>query len=119
MDPEPEKPSQEEPTRPVRLAWWFGIYFLAQLPLIKLIGGFYLYPMGLATFFLQGMPENQRSSMAFLVFVPYGIYLAHLIASLWARKAGTFIILMIVLIVLVTMNTAGCSSTLEGIQNIH
>ena len=112
-------PETLDPPRRTRAAWWFGIYFVAQIPLISLIAGFYLFPIGL---FRPLFPPDggDNAPSAFLVIVgPYVVYLMHLIASLNVRSRNIFQLLMVVLIVLVVLNLVGCESMVEGLHNIH
>jgi hypothetical protein len=121
---------QEHPTAPrdkvapsatVRLAWWFGIYFAAQLPLVTCIAGFYLFPLGLARLVVSagGSGSMPGGIMLFLVVLPYLFYIVHFLVAMNTRSKATFQILMVVLLVVVIFNLVGCESTMDGLHNIN
>jgi signal transduction histidine kinase len=121
---EPESRSSPDenlaPTTGVRLAWWFGLYFLPQIPLIQLIGGFYLFPIGLFRVLVPQRYDPDMESLGWaLIVVPYVIYVAHLVVSLSVRKKLTFQILMIILIILAVLNLSGCEEIVQGLHNIN
>ena len=122
-DTEPDSlahsPEILDPPRKTRAALWFGIYFAAQLPLISVIGAFYLFPTGLFRSFFPTNGEISPSVGIAVIVVPYVVYLVHLIASLNVRSRTTFQMLLVILFVMVVMNLVGCKSMLDGLHNIH
>lgn len=121
---EPDKvqygPRRLEPPAKIRTAWWFGIYFAAQLPLISMIAAFYLFPIGLSRAFVPASAGGDNKSLMWLFLLgPYVIYLAHFIATLTVRSKKFFQILMVMLIVLVVLNLVGCESILDDLHGIN
>ena len=117
-----DSPRKLDPPVKIRAALWFGIYFAAQLPLISMTAGFYLFPTGLFKVLIP-VGTNGISGPGplfwFVLFGPYVIYLVHLIATLNVRSKAVFQILLVVLIVLVVLNLAGCESIVQGLHNIN
>jgi hypothetical protein len=87
-----------------RLLCWFGIYLGFQLPLIMMFPFFFNYPWGLDPYlaFTSG-PDKPP----FRVF-GYFVYLIHLALTMALPDKRAFRVLMIVLIIIVSLNTASC-----------
>jgi hypothetical protein len=113
-----QQPSAEPVPTPrirIRLLWWFGIYFGGQLPLVKALFFFPLFPLGL----LEWIPRPRDNpihppNFAPFIVAAYGFYLAHFILSVWFSRATAFRILMISLLVVIVFNTIGCWQGLEA-----
>ena len=88
-----------------RLIGWFGIYLGFQLPLILLWPFFFDYPWGLDPFLAFNIHTAQEPRLR---TIGYGIYLIHFVFTLALPNRKAFRILMIVLIILVSLNTASC-----------
>ncbi|MCE0499222.1 MAG: hypothetical protein LV481_14880 [Methylacidiphilales bacterium] len=94
------------PSKEKRLLWWFGIYFFLQVPLIRFFPFFWLFPNGLVKFFFHIDPTVVGKPV--LLLLAYSFYLAHLTLSLIIPSKRVFIILMVILIVLVSLNVTSC-----------
>jgi len=115
--PQEEKPA---PSLTVRLAWWFGIYFAGQLPLIYYIGAICFFPVGLGLYldyFLPAEPEKGPSS--FVIFLPYAFYVVHLLFTTFVQSKNAFRILMTILIIIVVLNSVGCATMWNNVSSIH
>ena len=107
-----------EPSLGNRILWWFGIYFAAQLPLIKYIAGFYLFPFGLAVYYRFLISSGDGQNQGWMLF-PYALYVIHLVLSLCWPNPKAFRILMIILVVIVVLNLVGCEMMFRNLSNIH
>jgi hypothetical protein len=94
------------PSLEVRLRWWFGIYFVAQLPLVLYVAFEPLFPMGLLGLWLS--PKDLNIYFQTILLYSYAFYIAHLILSLSLPSKRAFRILMVILIAAVLLNLAGC-----------
>ena len=102
----------DQPSPRARLAWWFGIYFAAQLPLVFLLPWnprFPLFfPIGLGLPFNIGQIDYvkvwypDRFTVFFLCYV---LYFAHLAFTYYAPTHRTFkrLIISLTIIVLFTL----------------
>ena len=100
-----------------RLLLWFGVYFGFQLPLIGLLPFFWLFPMGLATRFFPPLSIQDSPSQA-AQLAAYGFYVVHLTLSLAIKSRWVFLILMIILLVVVSLNLSTCMKETNGIGQI-
>jgi hypothetical protein len=98
--------SSRAPALGKRLAWWFGIYIVAQLPLIFSGVPFWAFPMGLAALFLLGLSGPDFSN--WLAPFGYTLYVCHLALSLIVKSKRVFLFLMIILIIMVSLNLYSC-----------
>jgi hypothetical protein len=123
MGTEPEKPQKETPApgTAVRLAWWFGIYIAAQIPLVvyafdqqgidaigyalfepfyfPLILGFILAP------FANLLPDSYATFTGpCLMIAGYAFYLWHLIQTIKAKNRCRFDLLLLLLVAVVFLN---------------
>ena len=97
------------PSVGVRLLWWFGIYFGAQLP-------FYIRAPGLIIW-IGKFPEGALAPFVPSDFVSdpggilgtlgYAVYLGHFILNLVVRTKRVFFLLMIILILLLCLTLYG------------
>jgi hypothetical protein len=94
-----------------RMLWWFGIYLGAQLPLITWWPFMLTYPWGLSPYvsFVLGYTFNYRP--IFRDF-GYGFYLMHFLLTANFPSKKAFLALMVILIIVVSLNTASCVSSL-------
>jgi hypothetical protein len=100
-----------------RFCWWFGIYFIAQLPLAYDAGYFVFFPAGLVTPYLARLLPNENPGsdlMRFVLQMSYFFYGIHLLLTFCMPSPRAFRILMIVLIVAVVLNLGGCALMLHG-----
>ena len=107
MDWDKDLESSRSPSLRVRLIWWFGVYFAAQLPLIMFLPFEPMFPLGLLALWLPGKDFNGGLFEPILVS-SYGFYIVHLILSLSLPSKMAFRILTIILIIAVVLNLAGC-----------
>lgn len=134
MNPEPDSSggrapaSRFEPSRKIRLAWWFGVYFAAQVPLmppsqwIQAIRFLPLYPTGFGYAWLKNSSDlTLRMGPLFLLClaIPYLVYLLHLGLVLLLPGKRAFMMLMAILIVVVTLNTVSCSDVLHSLAQVN
>jgi len=116
-----DRPNPKPPYEPkllVRVLFWFGIYFAAQLPLIAYHADFVWFPLGLVGPFVILADKLTRSEIhlpAWTLNATYAFYAVHLAASLIVRRRKTFYILVWILIFIVLFNLAGC----EMDQHMH
>ncbi|MCE0484438.1 MAG: hypothetical protein LV479_09395 [Methylacidiphilales bacterium] len=124
MDRDKVLKSSYSPFFGVRLLWWFGVYVIAQLPLIPWVwrypAAWFNFPTGIAwpLFLLTerfidwthrfGSAASEYFVIALMV-LPWIVYAAHLIFSLYVRKRRTFLILMWILGVIVLFNLGSCA----------
>jgi hypothetical protein len=113
-------PSNYAPSVPIRLLCWFGIYFVAQLPLIYFAFAFWMFPLGLASYIfpLLGWLGSLQLEKEIAATLAYTFYLWHLILSLAVRSKKIFWFLMIVLIIVVCLNFSSCSNDMAGLGQI-
>jgi hypothetical protein len=107
-----------EPSLPLRLLLWFGLYFGAQLPLIPYRQDWAWFPLGLLGPFVYLLNKITGAEIALPMWtlrVLYIGYALHLIASLVVRRRKTFQLLIWILLVLVIFNLGGC----EMDQHLH
>jgi hypothetical protein len=120
------------PSRGIRLLWWFGIYFAAQLPLIP--WGYHLnwhlwplFPMAMEWGFIglvswlvprsvfeAGGNQNTAQILQICIWwvaiiLPWATYVTHLIWTLCIRTRRSFLILIWILIGIVLLNIASCA----------
>jgi hypothetical protein len=104
------------PSIVIRLLWWFGIYFAAQIPFI--IGHdrpawVVMFPtlLGFLTAPIWHLFPDRPfiTIVGFLCFVafPYGVYGLHLYATLKTRSHARFDLLLVVLVLLVLLTQFG------------
>ena len=120
------------PPRRIRLLCWFGIYVVAQLPLIPWVYHanawlWLLFPMGMEYGLLclvweiiprsildaGGDQHNAQILQGCVGWVtavlPWVTYVTHLICTLCIRRRRSFLILIWLLAGIVLFNTAGCA----------
>ena len=122
MEPEANKLDQRyQPSPGIRLLWWFGIYFAAQLPLVTMAPAFWMFPVGLSFYLAPLVPTAYADSSKELIpDLGYIFYALHLALSLIFPSRRVFLILMLILTVAVVANLAGCASEMHGLsQNLH
>ncbi len=129
METEPKKVKQpDEPSVGIRLVWWFGVYFGAQVPLLLYINHFWnfkvigiiamirAFPFGLghmiSTHLTYDLPAKYQGVCSQFCngYLPYLIYLAHLGVSLAVRSKRVFYLLMLALAVILALNLSSCVS---------
>lgn len=125
MKTEPHKPEKEAPSRPARLACWFGIYLLGNLVYLCICDGprydgrpwtaqamlleLAFFPWGLAMpFYSMLLRTGIDLTLGLFLLLAYSIYAIHLGLTLKLPKKRAFLLLMYSLIVLVSINIAGC-----------
>ncbi|HRV30251.1 MAG TPA: hypothetical protein P5169_00975 [Kiritimatiellia bacterium] len=98
----------------VRLFTFFGILALGMLLCLNGAFAFHLYPAGLI-FILAGLREDIAYTKAGLL-LGYFLYLALLIATITLPLKKHFRFLVIVMMVFMLMNVAGCQIILHEIS---
>jgi hypothetical protein len=125
--------SSYSPSFGIRLLWWFGIYFAAQLPLIpwalKMDWRLWpLFPMAMEWGFvcfvgalMPHMPNNPDGSITstrqaienciwtVAIIFPWATYISHFVCTLRVRKRRSFLILMWILGGILISNLASCA----------
>ena len=137
MEPDSQKPRQQAAASclKIRLAWWFGLYFAAQVPLALYIRHFWdlrvihiialtpYFPIGLgwmiSSHVVYNLPARFQGSFTQFcdTYLPYLIYLTHFGTSLLVRSKRVFYFLMLALIVILVLSLSSCASEIPISDN--
>ncbi len=97
-----------------RLLWWFCVYLVAQIPVllqVPTLEFFFSYPCSLSAFLYFNVP-GLRDHLPEVMHIPFqllgfAVFFVHLVASLSVRSSKTFFVLLVGLVALVSLTTAG------------
>jgi hypothetical protein len=136
MTPLTSAPPTNGPSRRMRLTWWFCIYlagvlvpnlflflhnYFDPLTLLTPIVGIFVFPSGLAGF-INFLPNGGNaggryvSAVAVMVPLAYAAYITHLVYTLKTKTRRAFQLLLLGLVIIVSMNLAGCFKILSELR---